>query len=476
MKVLLVQPPDLEGKRILRDHAGRFGVESFKYDLLPPLNFASAASVLEKEGFEVEILDCSALNFNLQRLLKKTSEINPDLIIVNTAGISKENDLGVAAKLKEKTGKFTGVIIPFEPPYLEEIFEKKIDVAIRGEIEYTVLDIAKGVPLEKIKGIIFKKRNKIVKNPPRELIKNLDELPIPAYHLLPMKKYSYWYMPKKPFTTVFTSRGCPFNCSYCPYPIGFGNVWRGKSIENVLKELKFLKEKYGIKSVLFRDQIFTFDMKRAEEICDRIIEEDLDIRWRCETRVDRLSKELMRKMKKAGCEGMHLGIESGDPKLLNSIAKKGLNPKKIKNIFHEAREIGIATRAFFIIGLPGDTKETINKTFKLAEEIDADDYFFNAVVPYPGTKLYEEAKRKGWILEEDWEKLVVSEAVMRNEKLSQEDIHRFVELANERFRKNGMNLKSLFTKRTIEAAISDPKLAIEYLLKKTNQVLSKVLS
>jgi radical SAM superfamily enzyme YgiQ (UPF0313 family) len=407
----------------------------------------------------------------MPKLAKKVSKKNPDLIVVNTAGISESNDIEVASKLKQVTEAFTTVIMPFEPFYNENIFDRDIDAAVRGEIEYTILDLAKQMPLSKINGITFKNKNRIIKNPDRELIKNLDELPIPAYHLLPMKKYAYWYLPKLPFTSVFTSRGCPFRCIYCLYPLGFGDVWRGKSVNNVINELMLLKEKYKIKSILFRDQVFNFDMKRTAEICDKIVENYIDIEWRCEARINFLSKNLMKKMKNAGCIGVHLGVESGDAKLLKSIAKVGLSINKIKQVFRDAREIGLRTRAFFIIGLPGETKESIKRTFELAREIKADDCFFNAVTPYPGTKLYEIAKKNGWVVENDWRKFAVNEAIMRNENLTGDEIRHFVEIANKEFYKKDINMRTVFSQRALRVAFSDKKLVMGYLLKKIKNSL-----
>lgn len=474
-KILLIQPPDPSGERILRDHMGRFGVKSFKFDLLPPLDLAYSASLLENNGFEVEILDCPAINLKRSKAVKKISKKNPDLILVNTSGISESIDLDFANELKITTDAFSGVIGPYIDYYHRNVFSKKIDFVIRGEIEYTILELAKKIPLKKIKGITFKKNDKIIKNPDRELIKNLDELPFPAYHLLPMKKYSYWYLPKMPFTTFQSSRGCSFGCIYCPYSVDFGGIWRGRSVENALSELLLLKEKYKIKSILFRDQTFTFNMERAEKICDRIIEEDLDIKWRCETRVDRLSKNLMMKMKNAGCTGVHMGIESGDKNLSRTVAKIGLNLNKVKEVFLNACEIGLNTRAFFIIGLPGETKETVKETLKFAKEIKANDYFFNSATPFPGTKLHEIAKRKGWIKDKNWESFAVDQAIMRNDNLTEDEIRHFVETANEEF--GGMrinNAQQVLNWRGLKIALSDPKLVLGYVFKNMFKSLKRV--
>jgi len=465
-KIILVQPPDPNGTRILRDHMGRFGVKSFVYDLLPPLDLAYSASLLEKNEFEVEIIDCPASGVEKTKAITNIAKKYPDFVVINTSGISESSDLDFANKVKNVTDTFVGVIGPYINYYYKNVFSDEIDVVIRGDIEYTILELAKNIPLKDIKGITFKKNGKIIQNPERELIKNLDELPFPAYHLLPMKKYSYWYLPKRPFTTFQSSRGCPFRCIYCPYSVGFGSFWRKRSTDNVLSELTLLKEKYKVKSILFRDQIFTFDMKRAEEICDKISKESMDIEWRCETRADYLSNELMIKMKKAGCIGIHMGVESGDANLSKTVAKVGLNLDKTKEIFHYAREMGLNTRAFFIIGLPGETKETIEKTLEFAREIKANDYIFNSVTPFPGTKLHEIAEKNGWIVNKNWENFIVDETVMRNDNLTEDDIRYFVKKANKEFSKTSLeDVKKVLNWRGVNIVFSEPKLVANYILK-----------
>jgi radical SAM superfamily enzyme YgiQ (UPF0313 family) len=474
-KIILVQPSDPPGMRILRDHMGRFGVKSFKYDLLPPLDLAYSASLLEKNGFEVEILDCAASGLKKSKAIKKILKKSSDLIIVNTSGISASDDLDFAHQLKNSTNAFIGVIGPYINHYPENVFSKKIDVVISGEVEYTILELANEIPLDKIKGISFKNNDKIIKNPSRELITNLDELPFPAYHLLPMKKYSYWYLPEMPFTTFQSSRGCSFKCIYCPYSLDSNSVWRGRSAENVLSELKLLKEKYKIESILFRDQIFTLDMKRAEEICNGISKEGLDFEWRCETRADCLSKNLMVKMKDAGCVGVHMGVESGDQNLSKNIAKVGLSLDRVREVFNYAREIDLGTRAFFIIGLPGETKETIQRTLEFARELKANDYFFNSATPFPGTKLYEIAEKEGWITDKNWEKFVVEEAVMRNESLTEDEIKCFTQAANKEFGGMKINdIQTILNRRSLEVALSEPKLAAIYIWKNILKSVARV--
>jgi radical SAM superfamily enzyme YgiQ (UPF0313 family) len=473
--IILVQPPDPPNTQILRDHMGMFGIlkkgiSLIKNDVLPPLNLAYSASLLEKNGFDVNIIDASAMGYDYEKTLKEIKKENPKLTIINISAVSNDFDLNFSERIKE----FVDSKVAVSGPHLALMPEialkrKNIDFVVFGDIEYPVLGLSKNMDdLKRIKGIAYKKRNKIVKSPKTFFTTNLDELPFPAYHLLPMKKYCYNILEKHPFTTILTSRGCPYSCIYCPYPLGYGNFWRGRSVENVLEEMKLLKEKFKIKSLLFRDQVATFDMKRAEKIYDGMIREKFDFEWRCETRVDKISKTLMEKMKESGCVGLHFGVESGDPVILKKVGKVGnISLSLIKKRFKEAKDTGLSTVAYFMIGLPGETKHSIEKTFKLVEELKADYNWFTVPVPYPGTKLHEIAKRESWILTEDWSRYSGREVVMKTDELSKEEIERMLEEAKLRYSKESQNLFKLFVNfRSMKIALKNPRSVIKYTVKK----------
>jgi radical SAM superfamily enzyme YgiQ (UPF0313 family) len=449
---------------------GMFGIlertsSAKHYVSFPPLDLAYAASLLESNGFHVEIIDASVLSLDKIGVLKLLSRKEPSLIIINTCGVSFYHDLDFARSIKKITQIPVAIIEPY-PGFIHwsgSIF-RGFDFVIRREIEYTVLELCEKFPdVEKIKGLIHKKDNKIITNPTRSLIKNLDELPFPAYHLLPVEKYSYDMLEKKPFLTLLTSRGCPFNCFYCTYPLGYGKIWRGRSPENVIEELKLLKKKYKVKSILFRDQVFTFDQSRAEKICEYIIQEDLDVKWRCETRIDCLSKNLMKKMKAANCVGVHIGIESGDTEILKKFGKVGISIEKVKRVFRDAKKIDLELLAFFMIGFPGETKESVQKTFTLAKELNAERCWFNPATPYPGTEFYKMAESKGWLLTKNLERYTSRNVVMRTDLLTEEEIRRFVETGNLLFSKSRKQLlKTVFSRRGIKTAFLDPKRAIKF--------------
>jgi len=473
-KRILIQPPDPKNTRIIRDHMGQFGIlDKDKLntclDVFPPLFLAYSASLLEKNNFEVNLIDSPALHLSESSVFKKIESEQPELVFVNTSGVSIKHDLSFANNIKNYINTHIGVIGPYVGLVPETIKNyDNIEFLVKNEIEFSILELCKKYPnLNKVKGISYKKNNKIIENPNREFIRNLDELPFPAYNLLPMKKYSHLLLKRKYFTTFLSSRGCPFSCIYCPYPLGFGNVWRGRSVENVIEELKLLQDKYRIKSILFRDQIFTFDMKRAENIFDQMIKEGIDIDWRCETRIDRLSKNLMAKMKKAGCAGIHVGIESGDREILEKTAKPGLTLDMVKKRFKEANEIDIELLGFFIIGLPGQTKKSVIKSFKLIKELKTKRVWFTPIVPIPGTKLYDIAEEKEWILSKDWSGFTGRDVVMKTDNLSTDDIRELVNIGNGMFT---APLKSLYqatlTKRGLKIVISNPKKVVWFVINK----------
>jgi anaerobic magnesium-protoporphyrin IX monomethyl ester cyclase len=467
-KIVLVQPPDPLNTQVLRDHMGYFGIlrkkiSRFKDNILPPLNLAYSASLLEENGFDVSIIDAPTVELKTKEVLQLVEAHAPDLTVINVTGVSNSHDLDFSSKLKQTidtTVAVTGPHLTLKPEIALQ--NTNIDLVIRGEIENTILELSQRLPrTQDVRGIAFRKNKGIVLTPTRQFT-NLDDLPFPSYHKLPMKKYRYHLLNKRPLTTVLTSRGCPFKCMYCPYPLGYGNVWRGRSVENVLQEFKLLVEKFKIKSILFRDQIFTFDMQRAEKICDEIIKEDIDIQWRCETRIDRLSKNLMTKMKKAGCSGIHLGIESGDPEVLK-YAKAGVNLDLVRKTFREAKEVGIETVAFFLVGLPGETKESIAKTIRLAKEIKSDITWFNTPVPYPGTKLHELAEKNNWIIDKNWENYSGTQVVMRTDHLTAEEIRSALEKAKKMFSERPLNLMEMaLSKRGILTILSNPKEVMKY--------------
>ena len=240
-------------------------------------------------------------------------------------------------------------------------------------------------------------------NKPRPLIENLDIIPFPARHLLgDLRLYSHTPLRGSGFViSVLTSRGCPFNCLYCDQSV-FTRKWRANSADYVIKEIKMLKDKYDADEISFEDDNFALSKERTIEICKKMINENLNITWSCCIRIDRIDEEILTWMKKAGCKNIYVGIESGNQKQLNFI-NKNLSIEQIRRALKIAKKSGIKNiYGSFIVGLPHDTKETINQTINFACSLPLTGVSFNLFTPYPNTKLREIASKFG-VIKENWE-------------------------------------------------------------------------
>jgi radical SAM superfamily enzyme YgiQ (UPF0313 family) len=234
-------------------------------------------------------------------------------------------------------------------------------------------------------------------NPPGKFIQDLDGIPFPARHLLPNPLYRYALWPGKKVTTMITSRGCPYRCIFCDKSI-FGSKWRARSAKNVLDEMEQIVKDLKIRSIIIYDDLFTLDKHRVQEICEGILARGLRFEWKCEGRVDRVDEEMLRWMKKAGCSLIAYGVESGNEIGLDFL-RKGITLPQIRRAFELTRKAEIRPMAYFILGIPVETFEQGLRTIELAKELNPDYAQFSILSPYRGTKLYEEAKAKGWYAE-----------------------------------------------------------------------------
>lgn len=368
--------------------------------MYPPVGMAYMAAVLEKNGFESKIIDANVLKLSAENILEVVKQYKPRLVAVYANVVSTRAAIELATLLKNADAKIITVVGGPVATSIPERFLSSFDIVVRGEGEYTLLDITKDLPLETIEGISFTKDGKPVHNKNRQYVLNLDELPFPAFHLLEPNLTKYKTRARKsPVAPLVTSRGCPYECIYCNKSI-FGRLFRYRSPENVIAEVQHLIDNYGIKQIDILDDNFTLDTKRAEKICDMIIERKWGLAINCQNgvRADRLNESLVKKMKKAGVFKAGIGIESGDKKML-AIVKKQLDLDKVKAAIKLFRKNGIITYGFFIIGLPGDTPETMQKTIDFAKEANPTIANFCIATPFPGTEMFEIIKKEGTFLQ-----------------------------------------------------------------------------
>ncbi|MGB9959947.1 MAG: B12-binding domain-containing radical SAM protein [Candidatus Bathyarchaeales archaeon] len=395
-----------------------------------PLGLLYIAAVLDKEGYKVEVLDAFMTNpsflkngnaldvgMPLEKIQEEVERRKPDIVgVANPFTCQAENAIKVSNIIKEVDKDILTVVggphvtvVPVE--FLEEA--ENVDIAVIGEGEYTMLDVVKSFEgkkkLSEVQGIAYRKNGKVMLNPRRPFIKNLDELPYPAYHLVEMEQYlnpkkiGYRSFQKRAISMV-TSRGCPFNCCFCSVHLHMGKMFRAHSADYVVNHIEYVVNKYRVKTIYFEDDNLTLDIKRFEAICDKIIERGIRVNWETPNgvRPDRLNQTLLEKMKKSGCQSVFFGVESGDQYVLDKIIDKSLKLNDVIRVAKICKKLGIKTGAFYIIGFPGEKKENMLRTVEFAlmlkREFDVGMHLFIAT-PLYGTRLYEECVKKGYISE-----------------------------------------------------------------------------
>jgi radical SAM superfamily enzyme YgiQ (UPF0313 family) len=441
-KYIVMNPPSPPGYVSNKDSMGGFGqLYPVGATYFPPLDLVYLASYLVEKGIHPEILECLGLEITREELvhkLQKISAVYSDneaaaVIIVRTSVPTLDWDLSVCRDIKDSAANVRiAIYSPIIPHVMDRIKQEQcIDYIVKGEPEETVFELITGRPESEIRGLTFRK-DVWVQNEDRPLFKNLDEMPFPKWDLFPYKMYQ---LPKSStksealFLPMLTSRGCPFGCNYCPYPLGQGTTWRSRSPLNVVDEIDHLTGKMGVEYIIFRDPIFSFSQKRVVQICRGIIKRGLKFKWRCETRVDCLSEETLRAMAEAGCEGINFGIESPDVKIQEKSGRKPIDKDLFLKTVLMCRQLGVKTFCFFIIGLPGDTSESIFETIEFAMEARPNWVQFTAASPFIGTEFRQWALDNALITEEDCSYINSHSVYMGNENLSKAQIEKLFSLA-----------------------------------------------
>lgn len=372
---------------------------------------AYIAALLEREDIVVSILDANVLNLALDDLRTVIARENPDIIGISTVTMLVKDTLTIARLAKEFNEHIKVVVGGIHPTVYPEEFlrDKNVDFVVRGEGEFTFLDLVKTIEEKKttfntIRGVVYRKESSIRYSPARDYISNLDLLPFPARHLLPLDKY--WAPSQRyPFGTILTSRGCNYQCIFCSTRCIHGQNVRMRSWENVIAEIESLVREYGVKELFIEDDTFTENPKRVMKICDEMISRGIDLTWKCPNgvRANNLSFDLLKSMRKAGCYQLGLGIESGDEDILRNI-KKGITLDMVRNVVKKCNQVGIGVVGFFMFGNLGETKDSMQKTIDFAKELNLDDAIFHMTVPLPGTEYFKFIEENGKFLTKQWSK------------------------------------------------------------------------
>jgi len=438
-KILLVNPPNPPGYVSNKDSMGGFGqLFPLGATFMPPLDLVYLASYLDSKEIPIQIMECLGGRLEREKALERTVNILSDgdvgLIIIRTSGPTLDTDISFSAELKSRLPHskivFYGAIIPYVVGRLER--ESSVDYLIQGEPDGPALELISGQPEESISGLMYRDNGHWIVNQDRPMIKTLDEIPFPKWDLFPYHEYK---IPRSSlrhdvrFLPMLTSRGCPVGCHYCPYPVGQGLLWRLRTPQNVVDEIEHLVKDLGVEYILFRDPIFSLNQNRVLQICEEIRNRGLKFEWKCETRVDCLREETLRAMASAGCVGINFGVESAEVEIQANSGRKPITQQQFLKTIRFCRVLGIKTFGFFIVGLPGDTVDTILSTIQFSFEMQTDWVQFTAASPFIGTKLRQWAIDHGQANEDEYAYVNCYEGSMGNENLTKEQVNQLAHFA-----------------------------------------------
>jgi len=366
----------------------------------PPLGLGYLAAIAEQEHHEVRIHDLGLRpHVPVEEEIQEVLDFKPDLVAFTSMTTSYHSVERTAQIVREELGVTTIIGGPHATALPEYTLNNpNIDFLVYGEGEYTFRDFLRALEAgddrwDDIKGLWYKDESgKIVRGGASPLIPDLDVLPFPARHLYELDQYTLFAPNGERMLTVLSSRGCPYNCSFCFKGI-VGRTYRQRSPQNIIAEIEEILNKYGVRNFYFIDDLFTIDVRRLDVILDYFIDSGLDIRWQCLARVDRVNPPLLEKMYRAGCRQIHYGVESGNPEVLKRTAKH-IDLKQVHRAVQWTEEAGIASKGYFILGLPGDNEQTIQETIEFAASLPLTEAMFSIATAMPGTKLWEELVRR----------------------------------------------------------------------------------
>lgn len=408
MKVVLVQPgyPDFLKRWPYRLVKPRFLAPSTE----PPLGLLYLAAHLELNGIEVEVLDNILLSLPTETLSRTVLQLHPDLIGLTANSVTFPSAAELAASLKDQAPGVTTVLggpqVSIDPKRCIE--SPGIDFAVRGDGELPLLQIVQNLgnpdALSSVKGILFKHNDAVIQTELPSQSTDLDTLPLPARHKIPLERYPR-VQPARldvaPVDNICASRGCVYKCTYCSVTRICNKAYRSRDPVNVVDEIQFLMSNFGTKAINFYDDNFTMNRGRILTLCDEILRRGINVKWICMTRPDLVDAELLHSMKRAGCESIAFGIETGSQRLLDFM-KKGLTLDQIKTAVRLCKDAKIQTHAYFMFGIPIETRMDYFRTLKLMIELNLDGINTCHYIAFPDSDLYQYVRTNG-LYKEEWQ-------------------------------------------------------------------------
>lgn len=400
---------------------------------MPPLSLLSIAAYLEERGRDVAIVDAHVERLSILELKVRISQLQPKIVGITVMTATAAPSNLIARLVKEVDSSAVVVMGGVHAEILPEecLSNQGVDTVVRGDGEVTFYRLCEAIfnggSYKHIPGISFRDiengKFRIVHNPPAEAIKDLNQLPIPAYHLVPMHRYypAVGAYRKLPAINMLMTRGCVGRCSFCN---SAKTYLRTRNAELVVEEIINLKKRYGIREIQFYDDSFTITRRNVLKFCKLMKKKKVGMSWAVFARVDFIDQEMVRMMKEAGCHQIMLGVESGDPEILKKMGKP-IQLKQTERAVGIVRDAGIEIRCAFVYGCEGETIVSIQKTLSFALKLDPDLAIFNIATPYPGTQLYRWAKQNGYLIHEDWTEYELGRPVIKLPTVSPEEISKF---------------------------------------------------
>ncbi len=406
-----------------------------------PLGLAYVAAAIRDKGFQVEMLDAYSLGLSGQVITREVAEKQPDVVGISSL-TPQWPDVEMLADIVKAEKK--DIVTVVGGPHVtalprESAGHESVDIAVVGEGEDTMSEIcqavAGGTDLSDIDGIVISTNGDLESTPPRARSMALDEVPFPAHDLLPepalYNPFPVWGVGGN-FSCMISGRGCPYQCSFCDVTEQQGKRYRLRSAVNIVDELTWLHEEFGVGTFSFRDPSVVCRRSRLMEMCELMMERGLDMGWTCSSRANEVDLEMLEAMKQAGCRLVQYGIEVGNPDLLKDIKK--VSRERIIKAVSDTRRVGLSAHGYFLFGFVEETEETMQETIDFAKQLDLDSAGFAVMVPFPGTQEFEKYRSEGLLLTEDWRDYdVMGKPVYRHKHISHEKLTRAPRVAYRSF-------------------------------------------
>ncbi len=435
MKVCFLYPPDQMVNKCFYT-ASIWKNYSKNAILAPPLGMVYLAALLRGKRYEVKFIDANILNLSKEQIIRELNDFGPDYVLYNGITDNLQDTISWIKEIKKEYNKPVIIGGPHMEIYPRETLTHKcLDYGVIGDGWETLPELLDALEhkkdLTKIKGLVFRDNGKVIITEERSKTVSLEDVPFPARDLLPNEKYDTILSKARPITIMITALGCPFNCTYCCTDTNL----RARSADHIVAEVEECINKYGIKEIEFYDETFTVNKKKMTRFLDLVEEKGLKFYWSIRTRVDCVDKDLLVRMSRNGCIRINFGIESGDEDVLKAI-NRNMSIDTIREAVRWSKEADIMTFGFFMIGLPQDSKESIEKTLTLMLELDLDFMQLNKFTMLPNSKIYDDYKKETG--KDFWREYTLGNVTLDNFKrdylkITEEELDKYLERGYRKF-------------------------------------------